>query len=95
MTYTREYHRGAIHALNEVLAGRLVYYIIDDLRRHHCLALAAMPDEPPAPEPTYPCRECGLPRTEAEGGKTFTVCDACWEAYDAALAMIEQRKAGR
>lgn len=29
-------------------------------------------------EPTYPCEKCGKPRTRAEGGTTFTVCDACW-----------------
>jgi hypothetical protein len=26
----------------------------------------------------YPCARCGKPRTKAEGGTTFTVCDACW-----------------
>lgn len=31
-------------------------------------------------EPTYPCDRCGKPRTKAEGGTTFTVCDDCWEA---------------
>jgi len=31
------------------------------------------------PEPTYPCHECGTPRTKAEGGTTFAVCDACWD----------------
>jgi len=30
-------------------------------------------------EPTYPCKSCGKPRTKAEGGTTFTVCDACWD----------------
>ncbi len=27
----------------------------------------------------YPCIDCGKLRTKAEGGTTFTVCDACWE----------------
>lgn len=31
-------------------------------------------------EKTYPCIKCGKPRTKAEGGTTFTVCDDCWEA---------------
>jgi len=30
-------------------------------------------------EKTYPCRECGVPRTKAEGGTVFTVCDDCWD----------------
>ena len=29
-------------------------------------------------EPSYPCDRCGKPRTAAQGGKTFTVCDECW-----------------
>lgn len=31
-------------------------------------------------EPTYPCDRCGVLRTKAEGGTTFTVCDECWDA---------------
>jgi len=27
---------------------------------------------------TSPCEKCGKPRTKAEGGTTFTVCDECW-----------------
>lgn len=30
-------------------------------------------------EPEYPCSKCGKLRTKAEGGATFTVCEACWE----------------
>ena len=30
-------------------------------------------------EETYPCTECGVQRTKAEGGTTFTVCDVCWD----------------
>jgi hypothetical protein len=32
-------------------------------------------------EPLYPCDDCGTMRTKAEGGTTFTVCDACWEKH--------------
>jgi hypothetical protein len=32
-------------------------------------------------EPTYPCEDCGKPRTKAEGGTTFTVCDECWDRH--------------
>jgi hypothetical protein len=38
----------------------------------------------PAPgggEPLYPCDDCGTMRTKAEGGTTFTVCDACWQKH--------------
>lgn len=44
--------------------------------------LAAAPRPPEAAregEPTYPCAECRKPRTKAEGGTTFTVCDECWD----------------
>lgn len=35
---------------------------------------------PAAPEPErYACARCGVLRTKAEGGTTFTVCDECWE----------------
>jgi hypothetical protein len=29
----------------------------------------------------YPCKDCGLMRSKAEGGTTFTVCDACWDKH--------------
>lgn len=30
----------------------------------------------------YPCSDCGVLRSEEEGGKIFTVCDDCWhKAY--------------
>jgi len=36
---------------------------------------------PVAPQgQSYPCAKCGATRTEAEGGKVFTVCDKCWDA---------------
>ena len=35
--------------------------------------------EKPQGEPQYPCDECGAMRTKAEGGTTFSVCDACWD----------------
>ncbi|RPJ36947.1 MAG: hypothetical protein EHM35_07250 [Planctomycetaceae bacterium] len=41
-------------------------------------ALASPPPPEPA-EPKYPCDCCGLLRTKAEGGTTFTVCDHCWD----------------
>ena len=28
---------------------------------------------------SYPCADCGAPRTKAQGGTTFTVCDSCWD----------------
>lgn len=27
----------------------------------------------------YPCGECGVMRSKAEGGNIFTVCDRCWD----------------
>ena len=27
----------------------------------------------------YPCMRCGVMRSKAEGGTTFSVCDACWD----------------
>lgn len=30
-------------------------------------------------EPIYPCADCGVMRSKAEGGTTFTVCDDCWD----------------
>lgn len=27
----------------------------------------------------YPCADCGVLRSESEGGKIFTVCDDCWD----------------
>ena len=35
---------------------------------------------PETEENVYPCSKCGAPRTKAEGGTTFTVCDDCWDA---------------
>ena len=29
----------------------------------------------------YPCADCGILRSEREGGKIFTVCDRCWDKY--------------
>ena len=37
-------------------------------------------------EGLYPCIECGMLRTEKQGGTTFTVCDKCWEkAYPGSI----------
>ena len=30
-------------------------------------------------ERIHPCAECGVMRSKAEGGTTFTVCDECWD----------------
>ena len=38
-------------------------------------------NEKPGVEPTYPCADCGCPRTKAEGGAIFTVCDKCWDKH--------------
>lgn len=35
------------------------------------------PDDPA--NDNYPCADCGAPRTKAQGGTTFTVCDTCWD----------------
>lgn len=29
----------------------------------------------------YPCADCGVLRSEEEGGKIFTVCDECWDKH--------------
>jgi hypothetical protein len=29
-------------------------------------------------ERVYPCADCGVMRSKAEGGAVFTVCDECW-----------------
>ena len=33
----------------------------------------------------YPCADCGVPRTEDEGGRIFTVCDECWDRHYAKM----------
>lgn len=30
-------------------------------------------------ERIYPCKDCGILRSKAEGGTTFSVCDVCWD----------------
>jgi hypothetical protein len=38
----------------------------------------------------YPCGDCGVMRTKAEGGMFFTVCDVCWKkAYPNAAETSE------
>jgi len=32
--------------------------------------------------PTYLCNDCGAPRTKAEGGAVFTICEECWRKRD-------------
>lgn len=29
----------------------------------------------------YPCADCGVSRSAAEGGTVFTVCDECWDKH--------------
>jgi hypothetical protein len=29
----------------------------------------------------YPCKDCGVLRTKAEGGTVFSMCDKCWDKY--------------
>ena len=43
---------------------------------------ATAADVPPT---KYPCARCGALRTKEEGGTTFTVCDACWDAGEGPL----------
>ncbi len=42
-------------------------------------AFAPAPVAPPDDPRIYPCKKCGMLRSKAEGGTTFTVCDACWD----------------
>lgn len=48
-----------------------------------CLDRKWVDSETLAPKPAEPksfqCESCGVSRTEAEGGKIFTVCDLCYE----------------
>lgn len=38
-------------------------------------------------EQTYPCANCGMLRTKAEGGTVFTVCDDCWNILHPAASL--------
>lgn len=40
----------------------------------------------------YPCEDCGKMRSRAEGGTTFTVCDACWDEHYAKMALKYPQK---
>lgn len=35
----------------------------------------------PKDKKIYPCEDCGVLRSENEGGKIFTVCDDCWDKH--------------
>lgn len=48
----------------------------------------AEPATPTDSEQIYPCAQCGAMRTKAEGGTTFTVCDACWDAAVPSYAQV-------
>ena len=39
-------------------------------------------------EKLYPCSDCGILRTKAEGGTVFTVCDDCWDKHHPPLESI-------
>lgn len=47
------------------------------------VAAQRLVSKPPAALPVneriYPCAVCGVLRSKAEGGTTFTVCDTCWD----------------
>lgn len=38
-------------------------------------------ESPPNDARVYPCADCGLMRSKAEGGTVFTVCDTCWDKH--------------
>lgn len=44
-------------------------------------------DEEP-PDALYACDDCGKPRTKAQGGTVFTVCDECWDRHVAARVAL-------
>ena len=48
--------------------------LVERVRAHLSTVDAPQVDE----ERIYPCDDCGTMRTKAEGGTTFTVCEACW-----------------
>lgn len=48
----------------------------EDMAKHFLKVINSLT---PAPKPTWTCQSCGLERTEAQGGKVFTVCDSCYE----------------
>lgn len=29
----------------------------------------------------YPCADCGVLRSQNQGGTVFTLCDECWDKY--------------
>ena len=42
----------------------------------------------------YPCADCGILRSERQGGRIFTVCDECWEKHHQKLRERPNRKQG-
>jgi hypothetical protein len=72
---------------SELYAVRARLAALEQLKTHPWFAqLFEATDEQPKTPPTtagrgeaiYPCADCGVLRTKAEGGTTFTVCDECW-----------------
>jgi len=51
--------------------GRDLTFMANRIKELSCRALDG--------EEKYPCVDCGVLRTKAEGGTTFTVCDECWD----------------
>ena len=49
--------------------------------------------DPKSVEEKYPCDDCGKLRTKAEGGTTFTVCDACWDKHYKTKSVEEKAEA--
>lgn len=69
------------------------------IRLEHLLASLRLAVSPPSGA-TYPCKQCGVLRTKAEGGTTFTVCDECWNApsqpsVEAAPLCADEHDGGR
>lgn len=75
----------------ELPAGKIILSFKDPAARTALLVFAgqtldkelgedivAALDNDGAKPPTWTCDECGVPRTKAEGGRIFTVCDRCW-----------------
>lgn len=80
----RERLREALAAVRDIE----ILHCASDWRSRHSAqiigaALAAdAGNEQGANERKHPCRECGLMRSEREGGTVFSVCDDCWDKRD-------------
>ncbi len=71
-------------AVTRVVGCTLDTPCLPDGAIQQCRSTLIQDDADAKGETTYPCEKCGKPRTKAEGGTTFTVCDTCWDKhYDA------------